>query len=543
MQNKTLKKSILSILNIKYIYILTFLGITISIISTIIPYISGCFINSIINKNAIIFNLVIMFFLQFSLIYCKKEYAYLIAKSAKYKTLELQRKYLQKVSSLPPFELEKFPNGVLGIKFLRDIQNATDILRCLYPQLIEFSCGLIFAIIFVFYSNIIMGFIFIMAIPASLFFLRSYIETFDRINVLLRKTNDAVFCRIFEIFYLLPFLKSISEEEFYKKQSQTKLANIAKISYINAIYEKNFNFTIALLLAIGEFFIIGFSAYLAYINVIKIGDIVFYQLIFISTFNYFSNIYKMLPNWATIKESLISLNELDILSSERLIIDSFNFNGNIELRNISFSYTPKSKPILKNLSLKILPGDFISIEGTNGSGKTTFLKILSGYLPPNSGEVFFDGIHFHNINLHSLRRNISIINQDFLLISDSIKNNITLHNNKYTIKEICDIVKLIGLNELIEKCPNGIDEIIGNNGRKLSGGETQKIAIARALIRKPKLVIFDEITNHLDKISRQFILELVASLKGKTTILFVSHYNNTNLDFDKIITLPADDIR
>ena len=132
MQNKAAYKNILSILKIKEIYALTLLGILISIISTLIPYISGIFIDSIVSKHSIIFILCILSFSSLLLVYLRKKYAYFIARVAKIKYLYLQEQYLQKVNSLSPFDLEKFRNGELGMKFFRDIQNVTDILRHFY---------------------------------------------------------------------------------------------------------------------------------------------------------------------------------------------------------------------------------------------------------------------------------------------------------------------------------------------------------------------------------------------------------------------------
>lgn len=537
MQNKIDYKNVLSTLKIKGIYSLTFLGIFISIISTLIPYISGIFINSIVSRHSIVLTLFLLISCNLLLIYLRKKYAYLIAKVARAKYLHLQERYLQKVNSLSPFDLEKFRNGELGMKFFRDIQNVTDILRRFYPQLLEIFCGIFFALSFVFYSNWIMGVVFIIVLPVNLLFICPYLKIFDRVNSLFRSATDNGFSRVFEIFYSLPFLKSISAEEYYQKESKAKFATIAKISYKSAIYEANFNFIITSLLIIGESIVLAISSYLVYKDIIKVGSLIFYQLLFVSTFTSLSNIYKLLPDWALIKESLTSLNELDVLKSEKLNLSDFNFNGNIELENVSFAYNLKSKPILKDFSLNISKGDFISIEGVNGSGKTTLLKILYGYLKPCSGNVFFDGVQIDNLSLNSLRKSISIVNQEFLLISDSIRNNITLHNNKITPQEIDDILELVGLRSLINNLPNGIDETVGYNGKKLSGGEMQKVAIARALIRKPRLLIFDEITNHLDQESQKTILNIITSLRGKVTILFVSHSNQRDLGFDKIVNL------
>ena len=300
MQNKIDYKNVLSTLKIKGIYSLTFLGIFISIISTLIPYISGIFINSIVSRHSIVLTLFLLISCNLLLIYLRKKYAYLIAKVARAKYLHLQERYLQKVNSLSPFDLEKFRNGELGMKFFREIQNVTDILRRFYPQLLEIFCGIFFALSFVFYSNWIMGVVFIIVLPVNLLFICPYLKIFDRVNSLFRSATDNGFSRVFEIFYSLPFLKSISAEKYYQKESKAKFATIAKISYKSAIYEANFNFIITSLLIIGESIVLAISTYLVYKDIIKVGSLIFYQLLFVSTFTSLSNIYKLLPDWALI---------------------------------------------------------------------------------------------------------------------------------------------------------------------------------------------------------------------------------------------------
>lgn len=535
----SLYKKILFVLNEKGIFTFTSLTILIALLSTISPYLLGVFVNSLIDKKSVIYTFLLLFFCSFLGVFLKKIHDLLVAKISKNKHIKLQGIYLKKISSFSPNDLETFKNGELGIKFFRDVQNLSEILSRFYPLVLEFICATIFAFAFVFYCNWIVGVAFVLLIPISLFFIQPYSKVFTKINSIFRNATDSVYCKVFENFFSLPFLKSVASENFYLRDVQTKFASLAKISCKNNIYEANFNFSINLLLASGDFLVLAISAFLAYKGKITIGDIIFFHILFTTTFNSFSNIYKLLPNFALIKESFNSLDELDNLKTENFVEDKFDFKGNIELKNVSFAYKSNNRSILQNFSLKISKGDFVSIEGINGAGKTTLLKILSAYLQPDSGKVFFDGIEIKNVNLNNLRKNISIVNQEFLLISESIKNNITLHNKQYSEEEIYQIINLVGLRKLIDSLPNGINEIVGNNGKKLSGGETQKIAIARALIKKPSLIVFDEITNHLDKNSKEQILKIVASLKGKITVLFVSHDSLENIAINKVINLGS----
>lgn len=530
-------KSIISILNVKGIFVLTFLSIVISAISIAIPYISGKFIDCLISKKNVIEFFSVLFICSFVSIFLKKIHAVFIAKISKQKQLEIQNKYLEKINRCSPYSLEKSSKGEMGMKFFRDIKNILDILKILYPQFLDIICSIVFTITLSFYCNWIIGIIFCLIFPINFIFISPYIKIFDKINSIYRKTSDTTFNRIFEIFYSLSFFKSISAEFFYKKESQVKLSNIIKVSYKNDIHQANFDFRINLFLFIGESLIIGVSAYLVYLNTIKVGDMIFFQLIFISTFNSFSSIFRLFPIWTIIKESFSSLYEIDLFEYEDKSKKNINFGGQVELQNVSFKYTNNPNFILKNFSILVKAGDFVCIKGENGAGKSTLLKILSGYFNIQDGNIFFDGINSQEINPASIREKISVVNQDFLLITDTIRNNITLHNKTFTEEEIKNVINLVGLTSFIMNTKNGLDEKVGNSGKKLSGGEIQKIAIARALIRKPKLIVFDEVTNHLDIKSQKSIFEIIEKLRGKITILFVSHKNDINFNFDKTINL------
>ncbi|MBR6389524.1 MAG: ABC transporter ATP-binding protein [Opitutales bacterium] len=530
-------KCISSILDIKGIYAFTFLSIVISAISIAIPYVSGKFIDSLVFKRNIIPVLALLFFFNFASVLLRKIHSIFISKLSKAKHIELQKKYLEKINLYAPYCLEKFPKGELGMKFFRDMQNVAELLKNLYPQFLDISCSVIFSLVLVFYSNLAIGFIFFLMLIVSLFFIFPYVKIFDKLNSICRKTNDSVFNRLFEFFNSFAFLKSISAENFYKKESQAKLSSVAKVAYKKDVYQAIFNFKIRLFLFIGESLILVVSSYLVYCGTIKIGDMIFYQLLFVSAFNSFSAIFNLLPVWAAIKESIVSLTELEFQECEYKALKNLNFKGQIELQDISFRYNENSMPVLNNFSTMIKAGEFVWVKGENGAGKTTLLKILGTYLKVKDGNVLFDGMNCGEISLSSIREKISVVSQDFLIISDTIKNNITLHDKKYSQAEVDEVVNAVGLTSLISKLKNGLEEKIGNSGKKLSGGEMQKIAIARALIRKPKLIIFDEITNHLDALSQSSIAGIIESLRGKATILFVSHKNEINFSFDKTINL------
>ena len=204
------------------------------------------------------------------------------------------------------------------------------------------------------------------------------------------------------------------------------------------------------------------------------------------------------------------------------------FKKNIRFRNVYFSFS-KDKSIFNNVNLEIKYGDKIGIVGESGIGKTTLVNLISGLLQPTKGSILSDGIDVHK-NVKSWQSNIGYIYQSTFLMNDTVENNISFNSKKDDLhyKKISKIIKLIKLNSLINKLPKGLNTIVGDDGAKLSGGQIQRIGIARALYFDRKLLICDEITNSLDNISENSVINSLKVIDK--TIIIISH-KIKNLDF------------
>ena len=204
------------------------------------------------------------------------------------------------------------------------------------------------------------------------------------------------------------------------------------------------------------------------------------------------------------------------------------FKKNIRFRNIYFSFS-KDKNIFNNVNFEIKYGDKIGIVGESGIGKTTLVNLISGLLEPTKGSILSDGVNVHK-NIKSWQSNIGYIYQSTFLMNDTVENNISFNSKKDDLhyKKISNIIKLIKLNSLINKLPKGLNTIVGDDGAKLSGGQIQRIGIARALYFDRKLLICDEITNSLDNISENSVINSLKVIDK--TIIIISH-KIRNLDF------------
>lgn len=196
-------------------------------------------------------------------------------------------------------------------------------------------------------------------------------------------------------------------------------------------------------------------------------------------------------------------------------------NEAIRLENVSFAYDDHQ--VLQNVSLKFLKGRIIAIIGPSGSGKTTLVDLVTGLLRPLQGEVWIDDIPLAEVDLRSWRRMIGYIPQETMLLHDTVLNNVALGDPELSETDVREALQAAGAWEFVNRMPQAMQSIVGERGGKLSGGQRQRIAIARALVHKPRLLILDEATSALDPVSEEAICKTLQQLKGKLTMLAISH--------------------
>ena len=230
----------------------------------------------------------------------------------------------------------------------------------------------------------------------------------------------------------------------------------------------------------------------------------------------------------------------EIIDQKNEIINDKNapslklINATLEFKNISFVY-PDGTQALKNLSAKIEGGKKVGLVGISGSGKTTFLNLIPRFFNLKHGQILVDGQNINNINLSSLRKEISLVSQDVILFDDTIKSNVLYGNSSASDEEIVAACKFAAAQDFIEKLPNKYETIIGENGIKLSGGQKQRLSIARAILKNSSIILLDEATSSLDSDSETVIQKAIENLtKNKTTII-IAHRLSTIMNCDKIL--------
>ena len=208
----------------------------------------------------------------------------------------------------------------------------------------------------------------------------------------------------------------------------------------------------------------------------------------------------------------------------------------IVIENVSFAY-PGCKKILNKINATIAKGKMIAFVGESGAGKSTLIDMIMGFHKPSTGKINIDNIPLENFDIDSWRQRIGYVPQEGLVFNTTIRNNLLWSNYKASETDIFNACKLARAHEFIQECANGYDTIVGDRGVRLSGGEIQRIALARAILRKPELLILDEATSSLDSNSEQLIQQSIETIAKYTTIIVIAHRLSTIKNADYIYVL------
>ena len=293
------------------------------------------------------------------------------------------------------------------------------------------------------------------------------------------------------------------------------------------------------IIAFGLFVIMGMAGEDIANGKMSIGDFVVVNTFLLQLYlplNFLGFVYR------EIRQSLLDMGRMfalvdqkpDILDKKEAKILKVE-GGRIEFKNVKFSFGKRL--ILKGVNFIVEPGQKVAIVGPTGAGKSTISKLIFRFYDPSSGDILIDNQSLRDVTQSSLRSNIGVVPQDTVMFNDTIGYNISYGKPGTSINEINKVAKLSSIDKFIQNLDMGYDTMVGERGLKLSGGEKQRIAIARALLKNPKIFIFDEATSALDTKTEKLIEKSLKKLANKNTTLVIAHRLSTIIDSDKIIVL------
>ncbi len=341
----------------------------------------------------------------------------------------------------------------------------------------------------------------------------------------------------------LEAIKSLSTEGYF----QNKWESILEASSASSFRSK-FLATIIINLTsfiqqVAYVLIIIIGVYLIEKNALTMGGLVACTILASRAMAPLAQISSLLIRFQTASHALRSLNKLIASEQERPNNKKFlhrpSFDGGIQFDKVTFNYPGQSAHCLDNISFDIKPGDKVAILGRVGSGKTTLLKLILGLYKPQSGSLLIDGIDQNQIDPIDLRSNIGYVDQDSKLFYGTLRENIAIVKPDATDAMILEVAKIAGVEDFTKLHPLGYEMKIGEGGHGLSGGQRQAIAIARALLLNPQIILMDEPTSGMDSVAENLFIKNMHTFLKQRTLLFVTHKSSMMSMIDKIILMDA----
>ena len=432
-----------------------------------------------------------------------------------------------------------FSSGKIQTKVMRDVESVETFTSQIFSTVITAIVTMTISLVIVINKSIIVFFMFLICVPFTVFLTRLFRRKIQERNHNLRKEIENVSADVLDMEELIPVTRAHSLENYEVNKMVGSITKVARRGYsvdkIHAIFGSSNWF----LFTFFQMICLFFTGTLALKGKITIGDVTLYQNYFNTLISQVSSIINLLPIIAKGAESLSSIGE--ILSSTNIEPNERkqkikNLDGDFEFKDVNFKYDDDT-PVLNGFSLKVEKGETVALVGESGSGKSTVLNLLIGFNQPDSGIFKIDGKDAADIDMRSYRQFLSVVPQNSILFSGTIKGNITYGRKSVTDEMLNYAIKAACLDSVIEKLPNGINTFVGEHGAKLSGGQRQRISIARAIIRNPQVIIFDEATSALDSVTENEIQTAIDNLTRDRTTFIVAHRLSTIKNADKIAVM------
>ena len=447
---------------------------------------------------------------------------------------ELTNNIYKKILSLPLKYHHSRPVGDIMSR-VNDLSSIKEFINFVSFSLITDFLFVIIIFIIIFFINKLL---FLLLIIFALTYMFVYLLFRDKIysmSLILKEKNSEVNSYLIESILGIDTIKNFNIEKERKLRFKSKYNNLLKL---NVKYNKfilsielfqNFIMTISNVFILFVGIKLVNKGLLLFSNLIIINSLLIYFFISLKNIIYFDRILIDSKNSYNRLEDLLDEEEDNNNKS------NFNFNNNIEFKNVAYSYD--SYNIFENLSFNIDKGDFVFVKGDSGVGKSTLFKILTKQINDYKGKVIIDNTNIKNLSLNDIRNNICFVSQNEIIFTDTILNNITLFK-EVTKKELEKVIRITGIYKFLKEKNISLNFLLEENGHNISGGERQRILLARALLQNKKILILDETTNGIDTLSEENIVRKVKEEYDVTLILISHRYDNLKL-FNKVFEIKG----
>ncbi len=456
---------------------------------------------------------------------------------------DVQKDMIKSLLNADTNYLEKKHTGKFISNLTFETSMITNLISTAVLNAFKDSLTLIGLLTVMFYQNWKLSMLAIIMIPLATFAARRLAKRITKLSEQVMDKSGIFNTHLVEIFKNHKLIKTFQAEKYEKERMISRISELKEKAKKNAIVFVRATPIMETLTGIMIAALIYYSGKLINNNEIDIN-------------NFFSFLAAMMLAYQPVR-SLATLNiavnqglvaakrVLPIIDVKNEIIDDPNFpnlnisESNIKFENVNFAYNKEEKLVLNSVNLNIKGGKMTALVGHSGSGKSTIMNLIPRFYDPDSGDILIDKQSIYKSNIFSLRKNISLVSQEITLFDDTIKNNIAYAKLEASNKEIELACKESFANEFIEQLPEKYETIIGEDGYRLSGGEKQRLSIARAMLKKSPIILLDEATSSLDADTENKIQNALSLLTQNRTTIVIAHRLSTILNADKIYVVNA----
>ena len=454
----------------------------------------------------------------------------------------LRAALVRKLSELSILYHIRMPSGKLQSKIIRDVDAIEVMSSQLFVNLTNIAMNVVITLTITAAKNRAILLFFILVAPIASLTIIAFRQKIKIANRDYRLEMEETSARVMEMVEMVPATRAHALEDVERQRMTAQLEETAEKGYQLDMIQSNFGAVGWVVFQVFQAMCLAFTAIMAVRGYILVGDITFYQSSFTTVVNQVTALINLLPIITKGLESITSIGE--VLTSEEVEVNSGkeainDIRGEYDFEHVGYQYPETSEPVLKDVTLHVNAGSTVAVVGESGSGKTTLISLIIGYMQPLKGKILIDGKDITEIDLKSYRRFLSVVPQTPLLFTGTLRDNITYGLSEVSEERLQEAIEAASLKKLVEELPDGLDTVLEEHGANLSGGQRQRIAIARAIIRDPKVILLDEATSALDVISEKEIQNALGELIQNRTTFIVAHRLSTIRSADWIVVMDA----
>jgi ATP-binding cassette, subfamily B, bacterial len=459
--------------------------------------------------------------------------------------MRLRRALVTRLQQLSIRYYDDNASGRLQTKVLRDVEQV----QLTAHQLGEFGVmaltSIVALVVITATKQPLVLLVYLTVLPLALGLTRIFQGKIRPVNRYFRQSLEEMNTEVSQMIEMIPMSRAHAVEDSATERVDEKFDRVryrgGRLDRVNALFQASSWVTFQL----ANLLMFGVGIWFAFEDLISVGDVVLFQALFTQMLMTITMLLTLYPQFAKGMESVRSIGEVlecPDMEHNQGKQEVASVQGNIRFDGVSFYYAQADTPALRGIDLDIPAGQSVAIIGPSGGGKSTLVRLAIGFRRPTAGRIYLDGIEMEQIDMRSWRKFISVVPQEAILFEGTIKENILFGSSDCDEARLEEILRAANVREFVDRLPDGLETRIGESGARLSGGQRQRLAIARALVRDPRVIFLDEPTSALDVVSEKLVQEAIERLiKGRTTVI-VAHRLSTIRHADRVVVMEAGEI-